>query len=53
MIAMSPIGKPFCLEEIGVDEVEDAAVLLLETIDGARAGGAGQPQPPGESSQAQ
>ncbi len=49
----SPNDKPFCIEEIGVDEVEDAAVRLLETIDGARAGGAGQPQPPGESPRAQ
>jgi heptosyltransferase-2 len=26
----SPAGKPFCLEEIGVEEVEGAAVRLLE-----------------------
>ncbi|HYS05071.1 MAG TPA: lipopolysaccharide heptosyltransferase II [Candidatus Dormibacteraeota bacterium] len=26
----APSGKPFCLEEVGVEEVERAAVLLLE-----------------------
>jgi len=49
----SPNDKPFCLEEIGVDEVEEAACRLMESIDGSRAGDIGRPQPPGNSPQAE
>jgi hypothetical protein len=45
--------KPFCLEEIGVDEVEEAAVRLIPSIDRSGTRDAGRPQPPGESSRAE
>jgi ADP-heptose:LPS heptosyltransferase len=45
----SPNDKPFCLEEIGVDEVEEAAVGLVRSLGLPRAGGPRAAQPPGEA----
>ncbi|HET6277445.1 MAG TPA: glycosyltransferase family 9 protein, partial [Candidatus Polarisedimenticolia bacterium] len=49
----SPSDKPFCLEEIGVDEVEEAAVRLLLSIEPSGMEDARRAQPPDEASRAE